>query len=67
MTHTEILTISNPGADDQQVALYSNGSTIAVEVTDSDESCIELKLTDSELESLIAKAAVVLAMRRLAK
>lgn len=58
---TETLTIQAPGTDEQRVDLYPSDGLVAIEVTDDDGSCVELRLSKTEAERLLAKLAVTIA------
>ena len=67
MTHTELLTIETPGRDEQRIQMYTDACLVAIEIDDDETgACIELSLSESQVEALVAKLAVTLAMKRLA-
>lgn len=66
---TDTITIQQPGADEQRVDIYTTeyDHLIHVEVADDEDgSHIELHLSTSEAERLIAALSVQVAMARLA-
>ena len=58
---TETLTIQTPGTDDTDVLLYPEGGLVAIEITDGDGASVELRLSKTEAERLLAKLAVTIA------